>query len=305
MKMKKQIDDMIKLRNETKDGFFKLNGYSWDYVFVFKVFEKNAHLTSQQKEFSLKRILDLLCLGGLENKLFYSLQNDEVYCKVRASAKRLLKEADRINYQFPIDPIMLAQRLKQGNSTGPVVNQWSGFEIPNTTSIDPYEYIYMDYDDERPENTCLLKKRANGTIFRGADRLKLISSILNAPISSGGCSMNIYKLIESQCLLGFYALHDKVELKEVEQKCLRIFQLPWNQNTDYIKDYFGEKIGLFFVWLGHYTTYLISASVVGFFAWIGVAADKNNPNSPVIPYFSVFIAVWCTIFLESWKRKEK
>lgn len=36
------------------------------------------------------------------------------------------------------------------------------------------------------------------------------------------------------------------------------------QPLDYVKDYFGVKIGLYFAWLGFYTYMLLLASVVGF-----------------------------------------
>lgn len=36
------------------------------------------------------------------------------------------------------------------------------------------------------------------------------------------------------------------------------------QPLDYVKDYFGVKIGLYFAWLGYYTYMLLLASVVGF-----------------------------------------
>lgn len=36
------------------------------------------------------------------------------------------------------------------------------------------------------------------------------------------------------------------------------------QPLDYVKEYFGVKIGLYFAWLGFYTYMLLLASVVGF-----------------------------------------
>jgi hypothetical protein len=56
-----------------------------------------------------------------------------------------------------------------------------------------------------------------------------------------------------------------------------------------VKDYFGEKIGLFFLFLGHYTTWLLPASIIGFFAWINVASENNSPDAVIIPYFAAFV----------------
>jgi len=41
--------------------------------------------------------------------------------------------------------------------------------------------------------------------------------------------------------------------------------------------YFGEKIGLYFAWLGYYTRWLIPASVVGLLVFIyGVATITSD-----------------------------
>lgn len=52
------------------------------------------------------------------------------------------------------------------------------------------------------------------------------------------------------------------------------------QPLDYIKDYFGVKIALYFAWLGFYTHTLIFASIVGFFCFLyGVMTlDTNIPR---------------------------
>jgi hypothetical protein len=151
----------------------------------------------------------------------------------------------------------------------------------------------------------LYKVWPNGTNFRGVDRLKLIQSILMARKYEGGCFLDVYKLIKTKCMIGYFPLHDYVELRTLEEKWLRFCQLPWNQPMDDIKDYFGEKVALYFLWLGHYTSWLMSAGVVGFFCWINVAAQNNDPNAVIMPYFATFLALWATLFLEFWKRKEK
>jgi hypothetical protein len=237
-------------------------------------------------------------------RLFYSVQADEVYCKIRCSMDRLMKEADRINLKLPLDSEHLRALCFAGRP-----GKWDPLSIPVTsdeTSLDPYVHIFAKYEYEREDVKDLYKVWPNGSVFRGCDRLKLIQSILMAKKYEGGCNLDVYKLLKMDCMLGYFALHDYVELRALEAKWLHFFQLPWNQPVDDVKDYYGEKIGLYFLWLGHYTTWLISAAVVGFFAWINVAVKDNDPNDAVVsPYFAAFMAVWATLFLEFWKRKEK
>ncbi|CAL8332518.1 unnamed protein product [Boreogadus saida] len=112
------------------------------------------------------------------------------------------------------------------------------------------------------------------------------------------------------------------------------------QPLDHIRDYFGEKVALYFAWLGFYTGWLVPAAVVGtvvflFGFWL-VTTDlpaKELCHSDIIMcplcnicshwnlssicltfkagllfdnggtvFFSVFMALWSVTFLEFWKR---
>jgi hypothetical protein len=302
--MLKRVKDAMAKRRNISDNFRAENGYSWDYVMVFKVYDSEEKLSPAQKKNSLKNLLAELGSGGLETKLFYSVQADEVYCKIRAPLTRLMKEADRINLKLPLNPDNLRSLCETGRR-----DKWDAISIPDKseeTEIAPYDYIYARYEYARPDVAALYKVWPTGNVFRGCDRLKLIQSILTARKYEGGSFLDVYKLIKQKCLLAYFPLHDYVELRGLEEKWLRLCQLPWNQPCDDVKDYYGEKIGLYFLWLGHYTTWLISASVVGFFAWVNIAAKGNDPNEAVVaPYFAAFMAIWSTLFLEFWKRKEK
>lgn len=145
---------------------------------------------------------------------------------------------------------------------------------------------------------------ATTSLLRGVDRLKLMRLILTSK-RPGGCGLDIDFLQKKQCFLTMYPLHDLLELGELEIKWLVLFQFPWNQCVDDVKDYFGEKIGLYFAWLGLYTTWLFPAALVGALFWINVAVKGNNPNAVSIPYFAGFMSIWATLFLEYWKRAEK
>ena len=72
---------------------------------------------------------------------------------------------------------------------------------------------------------------------------------------------------------------------------MRCNAMPGVQPEEQIKEYFGEKIAFYFVWLGHYTLWLLPAAVMGFACWIATAAIDNNPDNGSMPYFATFMAV--------------
>ncbi|XP_072305572.1 anoctamin-7 [Eucyclogobius newberryi] len=115
------------------------------------------------------------------------------------------------------------------------------------------------------------------------------------------------------------------------------------QPLDHIREYFGEKIALYFAWLGFYTAWLLPAAVVGTLVFVSgvmtmgsnIPAEEicNNGSSylmcplcntckawnmseicpmaklgylfdhPGTVLFSVFMSLWAVTFLEYWKRK--
>jgi hypothetical protein len=109
-----RVKAAIAKRRNTADNFRTQNGYSWDYVMVFKVYDSEKKLSEKQIKYSLKHILSELASGGLETRLFYSVQVDEVYCKIRCPIDRLLKEADRINMKLPLNPDTLRALCNNG-----------------------------------------------------------------------------------------------------------------------------------------------------------------------------------------------
>lgn len=95
-----------------------------------------------------------------------------------------------------------------------------------------------------------------------------------------------------------------LELKtELQETWFKLCGGPNSQPFVKIRSYFGEKIALFFEFRGHLTTWLLCPALVGLAFQCVVIATQNFSNG-VIPFFSLFIAVWSVLMTEFWKRRE-
>ena len=63
-----------------EDSFTKENGYSYEYVFVYKVLEEDDRqpLSVDQQKYSMKNVWERLMKAKFDCKCFYSCQRDEV-----------------------------------------------------------------------------------------------------------------------------------------------------------------------------------------------------------------------------------
>ena len=134
-------------------------------------------------------------------------------------------------------------------------------------------------------------------------RLKLIYNILRASKRSGGCDLEITKLLYKGHILALFPLHDRSITKQLASKCTTVCSMPWDVPTHDLKEYFGEKIALYTVFIGHYSVYLIVPSIVGL-AFQLVVWGTGNFSHPVLPFYSLLITVWSIYMLEYWKRQE-
>ncbi|CAL7952008.1 unnamed protein product [Xylocopa violacea] len=189
--------------------------------------------------------------------------------------------------------------------------------------------------------------------FTAATRARIVQFILDrtrfTETKNDDFAFGIDRLISEKAYVAAYPLHDG-DLQSPDsmryllykewaslRKCLHY------QPLDYVKEYFGVKIGLYFAWLGFYTHMLIPASIVGLLCFIyGCATLYSNElsedicnqdgsiemcpvcdyicdywdlketctharitylfDNPSTVFFSIFMSLWATLFLELWKR---
>ncbi|XP_038137885.1 anoctamin-2b isoform X3 [Cyprinodon tularosa] len=130
------------------------------------------------------------------------------------------------------------------------------------------------------------------TFFDNATRGRIVYEILRRTVCVRTCqTIGISTLIAKGVYDSAFPLHDgdyKVTGNLEERNDRQVLFEEWArysafykyQPIDLVRKYFGEKIGLYFAWLGVYTQLLIPASIVGIIVFgYGVATvDTNIPS---------------------------
>ncbi|XP_053368368.1 anoctamin-9 isoform X2 [Clarias gariepinus] len=173
-------------------------------------------------------------------------------------------------------------------------------------------------------------------------RIRIVDYILHhTSIDTDGVPGYLSDLIKENVFQDQFCLHEKEEQKELRKTWARWAAAFNGQPVTDVRHYFGEKVALYFLWLGWYTFLLIPAALLGVIVFLyGLFFFRGNPLinevcdsdtimcplcdkpckvwrlSDTCTYaklstlfdnegtvaFAMFMAVWATVFLEFWKR---
>jgi len=290
--------------------------FEWDYVMVFKVGNKK-----QAEEFrhSTARSINRVRKAGLKTYLYKSVQEDEIYCLIGATERRLRREADRVDYDLPLDT---DQVLAMGREKGMklVKSIDSEDEIDRLTDRALWRQMYgkfESYDPEFPRKITIYKKqghpddpRHKDSFFRSIDRIRLIFGILQADPLLGGAGLKVYSMLrdQHQSLVAAFPLHDSIERHHLEKQWASSWWPMFTQPLFAVRNYFGEKIAFYFAFLEFYCQWLVWLTLGGLpvWAWQMAVGSNGKPHVDVqvLPFAGAVVAVWATLFLEFWKRRE-
>ncbi|RQM25987.1 hypothetical protein B5M09_000811 [Aphanomyces astaci] len=261
---------------------------------------------------SMAKRLQLTC--GLTVRMFKSKRGDEIIMTVKADEGDLKVEAERTEYRLqtsnkPFDAIHTSKLEAVARDVGDVVMAESKAHLNNiqrhsTTSqiapepeMDPL-LISHGKVHHMKLHTALEKwghnELADGRTTPPVDRIRLTNSIINR-------HLNLDALKATTSLQDAFALHDTAALDALKTSWA-LNKAMTSQPIGAIRDYFGEKIALYFVWLELYTKMLVMPAVFGIAIYVLDVFTTAHSRTLKIA-FAVAIVVWSTLFTELWKRK--
>ncbi|XP_074741162.1 anoctamin-9 [Strix uralensis] len=173
-------------------------------------------------------------------------------------------------------------------------------------------------------------------------RIRIVNFILQNTMTPD--LEKLHDLVKKKVFETTFPLHEKEELREfLKEKWARWRVIFCKQPIEKIRCYFGEKVALYFAWLGWYTYLLGFAAVAGLVVFVAgitvfnssqVSKEICEANNTIMcplcdqkcPFwllsdtctyakvthmidnegtvvFAMFMAIWATVFLELWKRQ--
>lgn len=293
----------------------------YDYCAVMKCNEKDGGMSDVQKE-----ILSSLSLAGLEMYCYAAAESHNlprntkyvfILLKIR-SVEVMRHFAEFTGFRMKLDPLAIKRKCIEERKLD--IN-----DSPEYSSISPYENLFVKYDSRNDE--LFQKSPGNETAFRSLLRIKLIESIVEGKF--GKDKKTSFKYLKHLgYIVDYFPMPNTVMLHDLYQDWISPSGLlPYNIPFAKIREYYGEKIELYFQvkiihmslivvkwlivlfylfvqFLGHLTMWLLIPALAGagFQYSVIVTQDFNNV---AIPYYSVMIAGWSVLVLRYWQRKEK
>ncbi|XP_050787165.1 anoctamin-7-like isoform X3 [Gopherus flavomarginatus] len=276
------------------------------------------------------------------------------YLKLSAPWDVLVFYAEELCMRAPLQ----AQPNPDRNSSAEVLRRLC---IPNAlhqhVPNKPADYYTCAFRKSKLDK--FLGSDSRDSYFSNTQRHRIVYEILARTVygKRKRAEIGINRLLNERVYSAAFPLHEgPFEMPESEvpnealnpRQVLYHFWAQWGcwyryQPLDHIRQYFGEKIAIYFAWLGFYTAWLLPAAAVGTVVFLaGLAAmETNTPaqeicesgdqflmcplcdtcetwniseicpmakvgylfDHPGTVFFSVFMSFWAVTFLEYWKRK--
>lgn len=69
-----------------------------------------------------------------------------------------------------------------------------------------------------------------------------------------------------------------------------------------IREYYGDEVAIYFEWMNYFQKWLLIPAVLAVIVFVGDSFFFDYTVSPLAGIFSVFMAIWGTLYITNWRR---
>nr|XP_034982419.1 anoctamin-6 isoform X3 [Zootoca vivipara] len=256
-----------------------------DFVLAYEDESKKEHKRSFHKKQMRKRLAyeSNLINRGLQLEATSSVVDEKlIFVKVHAPWELLCSFAEIMHIKLPLQP----NDLKTRDSPFKWISRF--FSVDENIIKPEQEFFTAPFENDRLSDFYIQDK---DTFFNPATRSRIVHFILcrgEYAIRDNVRKFGINKLLDSGIYKAAFPLHDsRFNYQSQDPNCpneryllYREWAHPRNifklQPLDLVRKYYGEKIGIYFAWLGFYTQMLLLAAVVGLGCFLYGYFMKDN-----------------------------
>ncbi|XP_005637010.1 anoctamin-6 isoform X5 [Canis lupus baileyi] len=228
---------------------------------------------------------NLIC-GGLQLEATRSVLDDKlIFVKVHAPWEVLCTYAEIMHIKLPLKP----NDLKTRSSAFGNFSWFTKVLQVDESIIKPEQEFFTAPFEKNRMNDFYIHDR--DTFFNPATRSRIVYFILSRiqyQVRDNVKKFGINKLVSSGIYKAAFPLHDcNFSQRSEDPSCPSeryLLYREWahprsiykKQPLDLIRKYYGEKIGIYFAWLGYYTQMLFLAAIVGVACFLYGYVNQNN-----------------------------
>ena len=222
-------------------------------------------------------IVDRLRSAGLDVRVDSLRLSGRVLLRVSASVERLEAEAERMRMRL---------RVKAGG--------WRKF-------------------DRSLREQFVGSSGDSAEMFRSSERQQIIDHVVRSKQTEGGAGLDdqfasivvdrfplhMYaRLLALQPWLAYWQMGSSAQSLP-RRLLLGLFAQP----LEAIAAYYGEQVAFYFAFLGFYSLWLCIPTLLGLALFLS-QLSHTSLDSPLVPFFSLLMALWSSFFIEYWRRRQ-
>ncbi|XP_033940520.1 anoctamin-5 isoform X1 [Pseudochaenichthys georgianus] len=351
LKFRSRIDK----QQHSKDSVFFRDGVRRiDFVLSY-LDDKDGERKQERRKMYEANLVNV----GLELETEDKSESDDgktYFVKIHAPWEVLATYADVLKIKVPF-------KVNDIPDDGDMPMNWlsTPFRLPEHIMHPEPDYFTAPFDKSKSDFFLIDDK---ATFFPPSVRNRIVYYILSrCSYFKDECGVKdkkgIKRLLNNCTYTAAFPLHDsrywtkakdancESERYHLHKHWARFFCFYKEQPLNLIRKYYGEKIGIYFAWLGFYTEMLLFAAIVGTLCFVygfltfddnqwskDICSAEIGGNIVMCPlcdkkcgywklnstcnsswqshlfdnvgtvFFAIFMAIWVTLFLEFWKRRQ-